>query len=82
MKKKLSVLFCLTLLLCSGCGQKTEVKLKDGKEVIASVKGYDVTAEELFEKTAIFTAKEKEFKDRFLHNMKEKLEENPKDFLT
>ena len=29
-----------------------------------------------------FTAKEKEFKDRFLHNMKEKLEENPKDFLT
>lgn len=50
MKKKLSVLFCLTLLLCSGCGQKTEVKLKDGKEVIASVKGYDVTAEELFEK--------------------------------
>lgn len=28
------------------------------------------------------SAKEKEFKDRFLHNMKEKLEENPKDFLT
>lgn len=27
-------------------------------------------------------AKEKEFKDRFLHNMKEKLEENQKDFLT
>lgn len=27
-------------------------------------------------------AKEKEFKDRFLHNMKEKLEENLKDFLT
>lgn len=26
--------------------------------------------------------KEKEFKDRFLHNMKEKLEENQKDFLT
>lgn len=28
------------------------------------------------------SAKEKEFKDRFLHNMKEKLEENQKDFLT
>jgi len=27
-------------------------------------------------------AKEKEFKDRFLHNMKEKLEENQKDFFT
>lgn len=27
-------------------------------------------------------AKEKEFKDRFLHNMKEKLEENQKNFLT
>ena len=27
-------------------------------------------------------AKEKEFKDRFLHNMKEKLEENQEDFLT
>lgn len=27
-------------------------------------------------------AKEKEFKDRFLHNMKEKLEKNQKDFLT
>lgn len=50
MKKKLSVLFCLTLLLCSGCGQKTEIELKDGNQVIASVDGYDVTAEELFEK--------------------------------
>lgn len=29
-----------------------------------------------------FSVKEKEFKDRFLHNMKEKLEENQKDFLT
>ena len=28
------------------------------------------------------SAKEKEFKDRFLYNMKEKLEENQKDFLT
>lgn len=48
MKKKLSMLFCLAIVLCAGCGQKTEIKLKDGKEVIASVKGYDLTAEDLF----------------------------------
>lgn len=49
MKKKiLMVALCSTLLLCSGC--KKEVKLKDGKEVIASVKGKEITAEELFDK--------------------------------
>ncbi len=48
MKKKLLLLsLCSVLLLCSGC--KKEVKLKDGKEVIASVKGKDFTAEELFD---------------------------------
>ena len=47
MKKKFLILsMTCMLLLCSGC--KKEVKLKDGKEVVASVKGKDVTAEELF----------------------------------
>ena len=45
MKKKLLIIsLCSMLLICSGC--KKEVKLKDGKEVVASVKGKDITAEE------------------------------------
>lgn len=48
MKKKLLIIsLCSMLLVCSGC--KKEVKLKDGKEVVASVKGKDITAEELFD---------------------------------
>lgn len=47
MKKIGIVSLCSILLLCAGC--KNSVKLKDGKEVVASVKGYDVTAEELFD---------------------------------
>lgn len=48
MKKKLLIIsLCSMLLICSGC--KKEVKLKDGKEVVASVKGKDITAEELFD---------------------------------
>jgi foldase protein PrsA len=48
MKKKILIVsLCSALLLCSGC--KTEVKLKDGKEVVASLKGKDITAEELFD---------------------------------
>ena len=48
MKKKLFlVTLCSFLLICSGC--KHSVKLKNGKEVIASVKGKNVTAEELFD---------------------------------
>lgn len=48
MKNKVLVmsLLCM-LLLCSGC--KKDVKLKNGKEVIASIKGKDFTAEELFD---------------------------------
>lgn len=48
MKKKLLLIsLCSILLLCSGC--KKEVKLKDGKEVVASIEGKDFTAEELFD---------------------------------
>lgn len=48
MKKKILIsTLALSLLICGGCKQK--VKLKDGKEVIASVKGKDITAEELFD---------------------------------
>ena len=47
MKKKLLIVsLCSMLLVCSGC--KKEVELKDGKEVVASVKGKKITAEELF----------------------------------
>lgn len=48
MKKKLLIvsLACATLL-CAGC--KKEVKLKDGKEVVASIEGKEFTAEELFD---------------------------------
>lgn len=47
MKNKILVMSVLCmLLLCSGC--KKDVKLKNGKEVIASIKGKDFTAEELF----------------------------------
>lgn len=48
MKKKILIVSLISVLLfCSGC--KNKVKLKDGKEVIASVKGKDITAEELFD---------------------------------
>ena len=48
MKKKLLIVsLCSMLLVCSGC--KKEVELKDGKEVVASVKGKKITAEELFD---------------------------------
>ena len=48
MKKKLLLIsLCSILLLCSGC--KKEVKLKDSKEVVASIEGKDFTAEELFD---------------------------------
>lgn len=48
MKKKLLIVsLCSMLLVCSGC--KQEVELKDGKEVVASVKGKKITAEELFD---------------------------------
>lgn len=48
MKKKLLIVsLCSMLLVCSGC--KREVELKDGKEVVASVKGKKITAEELFD---------------------------------
>lgn len=49
MKKKILIIsLCSILLICSGC--KSKVELKDGKEVIAKVKGKDITAEELFDK--------------------------------
>lgn len=49
MKKKLLLLtISMMILFTTACGNK--VKLKDGKEVIASVDGKDFTAEELFDK--------------------------------
>lgn len=48
MKKKI-LMFCTValLLVLTGCG--TKVKLKDGKEVVASLKDKEITAEELFD---------------------------------
>ena len=48
MKKKLLIMSLCGLLIVTGCG--TRVKLKNGKKVVASVKGYKVTAEDLYEK--------------------------------
>lgn len=48
MKRKIALLTCVALLLCAGCGQKVDIKLKDGKEVVASIDGYDITAEDLY----------------------------------
>ena len=47
MKKKIITLFLCTNLLATGCGHK--VALKDGKEVIASIKDHEITAEDLFD---------------------------------
>lgn len=48
MKKKLLTLCTIAgILFITGCG--TEIKLKDGKEVVASLKDKDFTAEELFD---------------------------------
>ena len=48
MKKKLLLLSLCGLLIVSGCGGQ-KVKLKDGKEIVASIKGKEITAEELFD---------------------------------
>jgi foldase protein PrsA len=48
MKKKLLIMSLCGLLIVTGCG--TRVKLKNGEKVVASVKGYKVTAEDLYEK--------------------------------
>lgn len=47
MKKKLCLVGFACMLLLTGCGQKVE--LQDGKQVVASIDGKNVTAEELFE---------------------------------
>lgn len=47
MKKKLLILGMICTLCVTGCGK--DVKLKDGKEVIASLKDKEFTAEELFD---------------------------------
>lgn len=47
MKKTLTICTIAGILLLSGCG--TKVKLKDGKEVVASLKDKEFTAEELFD---------------------------------
>ncbi len=50
MKKRLLLLsLCVIILGTAGCG-KQEVELKDGEQVIASIKGNKVTAEDLFDK--------------------------------
>lgn len=40
-------IFCSMIVLTSGCGHKVE--LQDGKEVVASIDGKSITAEELFD---------------------------------
>lgn len=47
MKKKLLLVTLAGLFLLTGCGKKVE--LKDGKQVVASVDGKKITAEELFD---------------------------------
>lgn len=47
MKKTLTICTIAGIILLSGCG--TKVKLKDGKEVVASLKDKEFTAEELFD---------------------------------
>ena len=47
MKKKILVLSLVSLFLLAGC--KNKVELKDGKQVVAQVKGKKITAEELFD---------------------------------
>lgn len=47
MKKKFLIVIG-ALILLTGCGKVP--KLQDGKEVVASIDGYDLTAEELYEK--------------------------------
>lgn len=42
----LGVTMCSVLLLTTGCGEVA--KLKDGKEVVGKIKGYTVTAEDLY----------------------------------
>ena len=42
----LGVTLCSVLLLTTGCGEVA--KLKDGKEVVGKIKGYTVTAEDLY----------------------------------
>lgn len=44
----LGVTMCSVLLLTTGCGEVA--KLKDGKEVVGKIKGYTVTAEDLYAK--------------------------------
>ncbi len=48
MKKKLLLLSLCGLLVITGCGGH-KVELKNGKEVVASIKGKKITAEDLFE---------------------------------
>lgn len=51
MNKKLLVLgLCSLLVFTTGCGKKNEVKLKDGKKIVAEIEGYEITAEDLFDK--------------------------------
>lgn len=47
MKKKLFLVGLASLFLLTGCG--TKVELQDGKQVVASVDGKKITAEELFD---------------------------------
>lgn len=48
MKKKLMLLSLCGLLIVTGCGGH-KVELKDGLEIVASIKGKEITAEELFD---------------------------------
>ncbi len=47
-RKLLTISMCVLILGAVGCG-KHEVELKDGKQVVASIKGNKITAEDLFD---------------------------------
>lgn len=50
MKKKIMTLsLCLVLLLTTACGNKTKLKNKNGEEIVASVDGLKISAEDLYQ---------------------------------
>lgn len=49
MKKKILLVLGAFALVLTGCGKEVVPKLENGKEVVASIDGYSLTAEDLYE---------------------------------
>lgn len=49
MKKKILLVLGAFALVLTGCGKEVVPKLENGKEVVASIDGYNLTAEDLYE---------------------------------